>query len=576
METFDNIDIQEVPLGTPLFRRKAEGFLQANGLDLETVDSYYGIWDDDGELLAGGGLYRGVIRCIAVSERARSLGLAAPLVSRLIAEASERGYANVKVFTKPENAAIFESLGFREIGRAPKAILMENGRGIEDYKKALSGFRRPGKTGVAVMNANPFTLGHKYLLERAAASLDHLLVIPVQEDLSAFTYEERLGMLRRGTAGIPGVEVLEGSDYAISAATFPSYFLKRADVVAENQMLLDADIFSRHIAPALGATVRVVGEEPRDAATARYNETLKALLPARGIEVLELPRYALDGEPLSASDVRKALDNKDLSKAWRLTPPETHPYLLAFLAAKALTAELDTPLKPGLVSPGDSGAHTDMDEALMRRSIAALRRGLVRHCPESCPSPAEVIVFGKAVEADILAATGGVNTHRGAVFALGLAFLAALNLDGNVRTDALQAEIRSLAEGIAPGEGSHGAEAVRRYGAKGALQMAREGYSLLFQDWLPFFRSLEGDPWQKQKTLLRIMSALDDTCVLHRAGPGRASALKAEASALEADFSEEGLRRLCDRCRADGVSPGGCADMLSLTILTDYLLSNNT
>ena len=128
MEPFDRIDIQELPLSVPSFRHKAEDFLGRNGLRLEEVDLYMAVLDEDGSLLAGGGLYRDIIKCIAVSEQARSLGLSVPLISRLIAEAASRGHTNVKVFTKPENRTVFESLGFRVLAEAPKAILMENGR----------------------------------------------------------------------------------------------------------------------------------------------------------------------------------------------------------------------------------------------------------------------------------------------------------------------------------------------------------------------------------------------------------------------------------------------------------------
>ena len=103
MEPFERIDIQELPLSVPLFRRQVEDFLGRNGLRLEEVGLYRVVQDADGAILAGGGLYRDIIKCIAVSESARSLGLSVPLISHLIAEAASRGYPNVKVFTKPEN-----------------------------------------------------------------------------------------------------------------------------------------------------------------------------------------------------------------------------------------------------------------------------------------------------------------------------------------------------------------------------------------------------------------------------------------------------------------------------------------
>ena len=155
MEPFETIDIQELPLSVPTIRRQVEDFLGSNGLRLGEVDLYLAVLSEEGAILAGGGLQRDILKCLAVSAEARSLGLSVPLISRLISVASERGYTNVKVFTKPENRSVFESLGFKLLAEAPKAILMENGRGLEEYCDYLRGHRA---SGVIVMNANPFTL----------------------------------------------------------------------------------------------------------------------------------------------------------------------------------------------------------------------------------------------------------------------------------------------------------------------------------------------------------------------------------------------------------------------------------
>ena len=215
------------------------------------------------------------------------------------------------------------------------------------------------------MNANPFTLGHQYLLEQAASRVDRLFIIPVREDRQCFPYAERLAMIKAGAPS--GLTVLEGSDYQISAATFPTYFLKDLSDAAETQMRLDLDLFSKHIAPALGASVRFVGAEPSDALTARYNEIMKEVLP----EVVEIPRLET-GHPISASSVRKFLEQGSFTCASALCPKSTRPYLLGYLADRALRMELDTPLKPGLVGPDSCGAHKDMDYGVMLRGIEAL------------------------------------------------------------------------------------------------------------------------------------------------------------------------------------------------------------
>ena len=191
-------DIVEVPLSSPFFRDKIKRFLEANGLRMELLDSYYVMEDSSGAVVAGAGLSGDVLKCLAVAPEVRSEGLLVPLVSRIM---SEHPRPSFKVFTKPEYQAVFESLGFRLLASAPLAVLMEKGHGLEDYCAYLRSFRRSGRIGVVVMNANPFTLGHRYLLEQAASQVDHLFVIPVKEDVSAFSYSERRAMICAGSAG---------------------------------------------------------------------------------------------------------------------------------------------------------------------------------------------------------------------------------------------------------------------------------------------------------------------------------------------------------------------------------------
>lgn len=600
--------ISEAPLSLNSVRRRVEAFLAANGLRLAPLDRYVVVTrDEDGdEILAGGGLDGNVIKCVAVSESARSEGLMNILVSRLIVIAREEGRESVKAFTKPENEGIFKSLGFALIASSPNAILMENGRGgLPEYRKYLESLARPGRNGAIVMNANPFTKGHRYLVEQAASQVDNLYVIVVKEDRSRFPYVERKAMIEAGCAGLDNVIVCEGSDYAISAATFPTYFLKKLDDATDTQIALDLDLFVNHIAKPLGVTVRFAGSEPEDALTRRYNELMAEILPGtsvavvrqahqpdselvkgsalrqarRPIDFVEIPRLEQNGNPISATSLRRALDKGNLKEAMEYIPKSTVPYLVADLAERALRLELDTTPKPGLVDRQDNGAHKDMDYALMSKSISALRPYLTRLAVESAKDidPVKIKEIGIEAEKAMLKATSGVNTHKGALFCIGLSVAAASCLacsTGAVDAYSFKELVSRVASEIPAAQGTHGAEAKRSFKAVGALENARAAYPELFTDWLPYYRSLEGDPFRCHKTLLHIMTTLDDTNILHRRGAEGLAHAEAEAARLLEDFSESGLSSLNKDFIRENISPGGSADMLSLTIFIESIINN--
>ncbi|MDR0763849.1 MAG: [citrate (pro-3S)-lyase] ligase, partial [Bacteroidales bacterium] len=271
-----DFEIKELPLSSRIIRGKVEQFLCENGLALEDLDYCAGVFCGD-EMLATGGFSENIMKCVAVAASAREYNLANRLVSHLRSVGQERGYDNIFVFTKPENENIFKSLAFNLVGKSTKAILMEsNPYGISDYCQTLSKSRRKGTNGCIVMNCNPMTLGHRYLVEKAAKSVDALHIIPVQEDRSEFSYGDRLQMVKDGVADLKNVIVHQGGKYVISSATFPNYFIKEANEISNAQIELDLNIFTSYIAPALGISVRFAGTERSDKLTCRYNEVMKS------------------------------------------------------------------------------------------------------------------------------------------------------------------------------------------------------------------------------------------------------------------------------------------------------------
>lgn len=598
------MEIQTLNPTTPRQRQRIEAFLKRNGLRFDDMHYYAAVTDDDGEMIAGGGLKGNVIKCVAVDDAHKGEAIANTLISHLIAHANEEGHSNVMLFTKPKNRQLFESLSFRLLAEAPEAVLMETGiGGINNTVEALKKIREEKtnlttspsqpltttpRRGVIVMNCNPFTLGHRYLIEQAAKQVERLFVMVVREDCSLFAYAERKAMVEQGVAHLENVMVIDGSEYAISQATFPTYFLKRLDDAADTQMLLDLDLFRRHIAPALGATVRFVGTEPTDRLTRRYNQLMHEVLA----DVREIVRLEKEGNAVSASRVRKAMEQGDMSTIRQLVPPTTLPYIIAHLATQALQAELDTTPKPGLVDKDNNGAHRDMDYALMQRSIDTLHPYFVQLArlgfADTLPTHTSIRDIGIEAERAMLAATNGVNTHKGALFSMGLAVVAAAHEEREIAANeeqilkernggedvlvSLQATIKALAASFPDTNGTHGSKAKLlskgTTAIKGALDNAREGYEMLFAEWLPFYieRRKERDAHTLHKTLLRIMCDLDDTNVIYRTDLATAEEVKQEARALLDSFEEAVLKDMDRRYTARNISPGGAADMLSLTI----------
>jgi [citrate (pro-3S)-lyase] ligase len=334
----------------PLLAEEAEeiaAFRAAAGLEPEAVvpgapEPYTVCLLDGDRLVAAGSLAGGTIRGLAVDGRERGEGLAATLVSELEAEAARRGGGPLLLFTKPENEATFAALGYRLLASAAgAAILMEKGRGLEDWlSDAASILPAASQRTALVLNANPFTLGHRHLVEeasrRAARDGQSVAVIVVREEASSFPFETRLRLVREGAAEFANVAVLPGSAHVVSRATFPTYFLKQPGEAAAIHARLDLELFGRRIAPPLRIVRRMVGEEPGCATTALYNRAMLELLPPLGVAVEVIPRLESGGVAVSASTVRRLLGEGRVEEACALVPPSTGRFLRSPEAAPVI------------------------------------------------------------------------------------------------------------------------------------------------------------------------------------------------------------------------------------------------
>ena len=305
-----------------------KAFLRSNQLDYDPAVDFTVRLMEDGEIIATGSLDGATLKCIAVSPEHQGEDLASRLVTALMQEAFRRGQEHLMLFTKPANQLLFRGFGFYPVMRTGDCLLMENKRGGLDA--FLSGLEKPeGKIiGCIVANCNPFTLGHRYLVETAATQCDALHLFVLSEAKSAFSPEERMELVRRGCADLKNVFIHPTGPYMVSSATFPSYFIKDKARVQEIYCELDIRLFGEKIAPALGITRRYVGTEPNCAVTRFYNEQMKKRLPAYGIDLMEIPRLESNSEAISASRVRTLLAEGRTDDLRTLLPKTTLSYLL--------------------------------------------------------------------------------------------------------------------------------------------------------------------------------------------------------------------------------------------------------
>jgi len=314
--------------------RRVEKFLNAIGLDFPSSIENFVIAKDGDELVACGGLDGKVLKGIAVAPHRRGEGLILSVMTRLINIAYTKGVKDLFIFSTPNNTELFESCGFRLIENCDNEIvLMENSDNLELYKQTLALQRKKGdKIGSIVMNANPFTLGHRFLVEQAAKQSDWLHLFVVKEDLSKFKFRDRIKLIVQGVSHIHNVTVHEGSDYIISNATFPTYFIKDKGKINELHAKLDLSIFRNHLAPVLGISHRFVGTEPYCVVTNNYNKNMKKILEdpsgkSNPIEVVEIQRVEEGGKAISASRVRELLKVKNFKELGKIVPKSTLEFL---------------------------------------------------------------------------------------------------------------------------------------------------------------------------------------------------------------------------------------------------------
>ncbi|MDB1126150.1 [citrate (pro-3S)-lyase] ligase [Vibrio sp. kj40-1] len=327
---------------------RVSSFLNQMGLGVDADVEIFVVALQNETVVAAGGLAGNTLKSIAVDDAYQGHGLSIQLLTKLITYAYDIGRYNLFIFTKPENYQMFHKAGFYKLTSVKdRVVLLENSKSrLVNYCHKLALHKRTGdKIGSIVMNANPFTFGHRYLVEKASKQCDWLHLFVVKEDRSFFTYEDRLNMIKEGVKDFPNVIIHPGSDYIISRATFPSYFLKDDGVINYCHTAVDLQLFRGYIAPALGITHRFVGTEPICTVTRFYNQQMHQWLTTPTLEcdpvnLVEFPRCEKEQQPVSASLVRHLLFNNQWDDVQKLVPSTTLNYLKNLFSGESEVYEL--------------------------------------------------------------------------------------------------------------------------------------------------------------------------------------------------------------------------------------------
>lgn len=371
--------ISSVGPGDRYIQAEVDALLEREGIHRDQhLDYTAAMLDEDYHVIATGSLFGNTLRCMAVSSDHQGESLMNAIVSHLVEVQYSRGNYHLFLYTKCDSARFFGNLGFYEITRVPEEniVFMENKRtGFRDYLAALqretqqveitardeanagepdpshpaeavvlpggpcavgpAALNQSGRVGAIVMNANPFTLGHRYLVEQARTACGVLHLFMVSEDVSLVPFSVRKKLIIEGTKDIPGIVYHEAGSYIISSATFPAYFQKGDNAVIRSQAGIDAQIFTQ-IAAALGITDRFVGDEPTSVVTGIYNEILSTALPEAGVACHIIPRKEADGKAISASTVRSCIHDGRLEEIRGLVPETTYRYFTSPEAAPVI------------------------------------------------------------------------------------------------------------------------------------------------------------------------------------------------------------------------------------------------
>lgn len=325
------MNIEKVNLSNPFEIEEVTEFLAKFELKYDTNIDYTVVIRENDKIIATASKEKNIIKCFAIDPARQGEGISGFILTNITNKMFDQGYFHSMVFTKTKNQDIFRGIGYKEVAQTDKVILMEMGtnsidKTIDKIKKSID---MEKQKAMIVMNCNPFTYGHLYLIEKASKENEEVLIFVVEENKSVFPFSIRFELVKEGVSHLKNVKVVSGSEYMISSATFPNYFLRKEDDSLIEYTKLDATISGKQFAKKLGITKRYIGEEPYCKVTKKYNEALMKILPQYGVEVVLVPRKELNNTAISASIVRDKLKNGKLEELKALVPKTTFDFLIS-------------------------------------------------------------------------------------------------------------------------------------------------------------------------------------------------------------------------------------------------------
>ena len=307
---------------------KVKVFLASFNLRYEQdIDKTLYIEEND-KIIATISKSKDIIKCLAISSDYQSENLSSILISKILEKMREENIHSYMVFTKAIYENTFINLGFKKLVNTSNTVMLEGGvDSIEDTIKRMKvkinveygSVNQDIQIGSIVMNANPVTLGHQYLIEKSSLENDLTLVFVVEENNQEFDFQSRYSLVYLTCKKYENVVVLPASKYIVSKSTFPTYFLSE-DIVDNEVSLIDGLIFKKYFMEQLNISKRYVGSEVKEKMN-DYNKTLQSILEDK---LVLLDRISFEGQVVSASYVRELLKKGSIEEALKYIPRECH------------------------------------------------------------------------------------------------------------------------------------------------------------------------------------------------------------------------------------------------------------